>query len=68
MKIHLRVFERQGPLKWQRPSCGTSAKEPKMNPDPRLVTCSQCMATRIFKAAAAQVSRAAADDAPNGGT
>ena len=58
MKTHLLVWERMGPTKWQRSSCGNGKL---LNADPKKTTCAQCMCTRLFKLAAAQRQRPGGD-------
>jgi hypothetical protein len=47
---HLLVYERQGPMKFDRPSCRENARGRRVA-DPKKVTCRACQRTRLFKMA-----------------
>lgn len=57
--IHLRVFERQGPIKFSRRACagGSETVAHHMTDTATLVTCAKCQKTKWFKQAKALLTK-----------
>ncbi len=51
---HLRVFERQGPMKFSRTACNRESRTrspSRLTDDTKLVNCARCKLTKFFKEA-----------------